>query len=40
MILAIAVDTLQILVFPFFAEGGLSPADDLLDVALAAGVPI
>jgi hypothetical protein len=36
MILAIAADAFQILVFPFFAEGGLSPADDLLDVALAA----
>ena len=36
MILAMAADALQILVFPFFAEGALSPADDLLDVALAA----
>jgi hypothetical protein len=36
MILAIAADALQILVFPFFAEGAVSPADDLLDIALAA----
>ena len=36
MILAIAADALQILVFPLFAEGALSPADDLLDVAVAA----
>jgi hypothetical protein len=36
MILAVAADTLQILVFPFFAEGALSPADDILDLAVAA----
>ena len=36
MILAIAADALQIFVFPVFAEGALSPADDLLDVAVAA----
>lgn len=35
MILAIAADALQILVFPFFAEGALSPADDILDLAVA-----
>jgi hypothetical protein len=35
MILAIATDALQILVFPFFAEGALSPADDVLDLAVA-----
>jgi hypothetical protein len=29
---AIAADTLQIAAFPFFAEGGLSPADSLLDL--------
>ena len=29
---AIAADTLQIVAFPFFAEGGLSPADSLLDL--------
>ena len=36
MILAMAADALQIFVFPWFAEGALSPADDVLDVALAA----
>ena len=36
MILAMAADALQILVFPFFAQGGLSPADDALDVLVAA----
>jgi hypothetical protein len=36
MILAVAADATQILVFPFFAEGALSPADDILDLAVAA----
>src|SRR5437870_6150367 len=36
MILAIAADALQIFVFPLFAEGALSPADDVLDIAVAA----
>lgn len=36
MILAIAVDALQILVFPFFAEGALSPVDDIVDIAAGA----
>jgi hypothetical protein len=36
MILAMAADALQILVFPLFAEGALSPADDVLDLAVAA----
>jgi hypothetical protein len=36
MILAIAADALQILVFPLFAEGAFSPADDVLDIAVAA----
>src|SRR5437899_6368879 len=36
MILAMAADALQIFVFPLFAEGALSPADDVLDVAVAA----
>jgi len=34
MILAIAADALQIVVFPFFSEGALSPADDVLDLAV------
>jgi hypothetical protein len=36
MVLAMAADALQIIVFPLFAEGALSPADDALDVAVAA----
>jgi hypothetical protein len=31
---ALAADTLQIAAFPFFAEGGLSPADSLLDLVV------
>jgi hypothetical protein len=38
MILAMAADALQLFVFPFFAEGALSPADDILDVAVAAAL--
>src|ERR1700693_4793822 len=36
MLLAIIADALQIIVFPLFMEGALSPADDLLDFAIAA----
>jgi hypothetical protein len=36
MMLAIIADALQIVVFPFFVEGALSPADDVLDLAVAA----
>jgi hypothetical protein len=36
MILAMAADALQIFVFPLFAEGALSPADDVLDIGVAA----
>jgi len=36
MVLAVAADALQILVMPFFAEGALSPANDVLDLAVAA----
>jgi hypothetical protein len=36
IILAVAADALQIFVSPFFAEGALSPADDILDLAVAA----
>jgi hypothetical protein len=38
MILAMAADAFQIFVFPLFAEGALSPADDVLDLAVAAGL--
>lgn len=34
--LAIIADALQIIVFPLFVEGALSPADDLLDFGIAA----
>jgi len=36
MALAMAADALQIFVFPYFAEGAFSPADDMLDVAVGA----
>ena len=36
MLLAIIADALQIIVFPMFIEGALSPAEDLLDFAIAA----
>ncbi|MGH9565927.1 MAG: hypothetical protein ACRD4I_08095 [Candidatus Angelobacter sp.] len=32
---AIVADALQILAFPFFAEGGFSPADGVLDLVVA-----
>jgi hypothetical protein len=32
---AIAADILQIVAFPLFAEGGISPADSILDLAVA-----
>src|SRR6266542_2206880 len=38
MILAMAADALQLFVFPLFAEGALSPADDVLDLAVAAAL--
>jgi len=36
MVLAMAADAVQIFVMPLFAEGALSPADDLLDLGIAA----
>jgi hypothetical protein len=38
MILAMAANALQIFVFPLFFEGVLSPADDVLDLAVAAAL--
>ena len=35
-LVAIAADALQIIGFPIFVEGGASPADAVLDVAVAA----
>ena len=36
LILAVAADAVQLFVTPLFAEGALSPADDLLDLGVAA----
>jgi hypothetical protein len=36
MILAIIADALQIVVFPLFVEGAVSPADDILDCGIGA----
>ena len=38
MVLAIIADALQIVVFPLFVEGALSPADDILDFGIAAAL--
>ena len=34
--MAIVADALQLIIFPMFVEGALSPADDLLDLGVAA----
>lgn len=36
MLLAIVADALQLVIFPAFVEGALSPADDVLDLGVAA----
>lgn len=36
MLLAVVADALQLVVFPAFVAGALSPADDLLDFGVAA----
>jgi len=36
LILAMAADALQIFVFPLFGEGAFSPAEDVLDIVVAA----
>lgn len=36
MVLAIVADALQIIIFPLFAAGALSPADDILDLGVGA----
>ena len=38
MLLAIAADALQLMLLPLFAEGAVSPADDLLDLGMAAAM--
>jgi len=35
MLVAIAADALQLAIIPLFAEGALSPADDILDMGVA-----
>jgi hypothetical protein len=35
LLLAMLADALQVFIFPMFAEGGLSPADDVLDILVA-----
>ncbi|MGA9641752.1 MAG: hypothetical protein WBQ72_10170 [Terriglobales bacterium] len=34
-IIAVGADALQIMAFPLFAEGGISPADTVLDILVA-----
>lgn len=36
MILAMIADVLQLVVFPLFVQGAASPADDILDLGIAA----
>lgn len=36
MIVAMGTDALQLFVMPLFSEGALSPADDVLDLVVAA----
>jgi hypothetical protein len=38
MLLAIVADALQLIVFPLFVAGALSPADDLLDIGVGAAM--
>jgi hypothetical protein len=38
--LAVVADALQIAVFPLFAEGAASPADDVLDCAVGAALTL
>jgi hypothetical protein len=38
MALAILADALQLVVFPLFVEGALSPAEDILDLGVAAAL--
>jgi len=38
MVLAVVADALQIVVFPVFVQGALSPADDILDLGIGAAM--
>jgi hypothetical protein len=38
LVLAIVADAVQIVLFPLFVEGALSPLDDILDLIVALGL--
>jgi hypothetical protein len=38
LVLAVAADALQLVVFPLFAEGAISPLDDILDLTVMAAL--
>lgn len=38
IVLAIVADAVQILIFPLFAEGAISPFDDILDLTVMAAL--
>jgi hypothetical protein len=38
LLLSIAADAVQLLIFPLFAEGAISPLDDVLDLAVMAAL--
>jgi hypothetical protein len=38
MVLAIVADAVQILIVPLFAEGAISPSDDILDLIVMAAL--
>ena len=38
MVLAMVADAVQIVLFPLFVEGALSPLDDILDVVAAVAL--
>jgi hypothetical protein len=38
MVLAIVADAVQLIVFPVFIEGALSPTDDILDLGIGAAM--
>ncbi len=38
MVLAVVADVLQLVVFPFFVEGAMSPADDVLDLVVGGAM--
>jgi hypothetical protein len=38
LVLAVLADALQLIVFPLFVEGAMSPSDDLLDLVIGAAM--